>query len=821
MNTTSMPSFDDDIDALTAHEVATVTHPAIAFLNALDPSPDARFCIETYTDVPKGREKTKPDKLSTRYCDLSITDVEKMIPRLVEINESGAAIYVAVNQFNGHRSKKNLDRIRGCHADFDSATDKQMEAVRQLLQPTIDVQSSSTTKRHFYWLLSEGEQLTMAETEAMHRSLVKMGADPAAVDVSRLLRLPGFLHMKCRAEGMTPTVMASFNRCRYKAENLRHAFLTDAGGNSDTRSQYQQGLKPSILPLMQSSSASVSATLLSKIAGQICTEQPALWNGEWEGIRSLSKPDGYGSQSEADLALAGHIARACRRAGIPESELKSATEAVFLRSALADRQKWNDRPDYRERTLSMAVSSSVVSAHTAPLIQLESHGDIRNSRAFANRWRDQLLYVATRDRWLRWEDGRLQLCEKEEHLSYAKSLCADLMSAATAVFNQDPDKGKRLLQDAMAAHNLPKITAMLKLAVSEPGMAVTDRELDADPYLLGLQNGVVDIRTGRLLINRPELLITRFCNASYVEAATCDRWQAFLNEVFDGDTETIECVQRLLGYSLTGLVTEEILVICYGYGSNGKSVFNNVVHRIFGGYARTAPPALLTARKPDDSGPRNDLAMISGARYVSINELQAGDRLDEQTVKLLAGREPISARFLYQELFEYMPTFTAWMRTNHKPIITGEDDGIWRRLVILPFKRKFTDEEKDPHLEEKLMAEADGILQWMLEGARKYFKDGLQLSKIIRAEHASYRKESDMLGEFLEDQTDIAIDAKENQSDLFSRWRYWCEVNGVRHGSKKTFTQRLAERGFTEARSNGGRFYTGLKLKSLFFSQGG
>lgn len=193
--------------------------------------------------------------------------------------------------------------------------------------------------------------------------------------------------------------------------------------------------------------------------------------------------------------------------------------------------------------------------------------------------------------------------------------------------------------------------------------------------------------------------------------------------------------------------------------------------------------------------------MIAGARYVSINELQAGDRLDEQTVKLLAGREPISARFLYQELFEYMPTFTAWMRTNHKPIITGEDDGIWRRLVILPFKRKFIDEEKDPYLEDKLMAEADGILQWMLEGSRKYFKDGLQLSKTIKAEHASYRKESDMLGEFLEDQTEIAIDAKESQSDLFYRWRNWCESNGVRHGSKKTFTQRLAERGFSQCES--------------------
>ena len=231
----------------------------------------------------------------------------------------------------------------------------------------------------------------------------------------------------------------------------------------------------------------------------------------------------------------------------------------------------------------------------------------------------------------------------------------------------------------------------------------------------------------------------------------CPRWVSFLDQIFDSDVETIESVQRLLGYTLTGLVTEEVLVICHGYGSNGKSVFNNVVQRIMGGYSRTAPTSLLSARRSDDSSPRNDLAALAGARYVSVNELQAGDRLDEQVVKQLAGREAISARFLHKEFFEYMPTFTAWLRTNHKPVVTGGDDGIWRRLVLVPFKRKFEDHEKDSDLEAKLMAERDGILMWMLEGTRKYLQDGLKLSPRVRAEAAQYRKDSDRIGEFLED----------------------------------------------------------------------
>jgi putative DNA primase/helicase len=346
-------------------------------------------------------------------------------------------------------------------------------------------------------------------------------------------------------------------------------------------------------------------------------------------------------------------------------------------------------------------------------------------------------------------------------------------------------------------------------------MATTDRELDSDPYLLGVRNGVIDLRSGLRYFNQPEMQITRYCNAGFMEDATCPQWLRFLDEVFMHDAETISCVQRLLGCTLLGLATEEKLIICYGHGSNGKSVFSNVVHKIMGGYAITAPPSLLTARRQDDTGPRNDLAALAGARYVSINEMQAGDRLDEQVVKMLAGREPISARFLHQEFFEFTPSFTPWLRTNHKPIVTGLDDGIWRRLVLLPFSRKFTDDEKDPELEQKLLVEQDAILMWMVEGAKLYLKEGLiKLSPRMRFELGTYRNESDLLGEFLSDQCTPDQTGKAFQTNVYTSYRNWCDVNGVRPLSKKTFTQRLAERGYPEAKSGKNRFYIGLVLCS-------
>lgn len=542
---------------------------------------------------------------------------------------------------------------------------------------------------------------------------------------------------------------------------------------------------------------------------------PELWAGKWQLATAHGTGQPFESQSQADLALAGHIARACSALGHSHIELTDAVEQIFGQSGLAMRDKWADRADYRESTIARAIDGCTALRETGDVhVPLDSYGDIRNANAFAYKWRGKLVHVSTRGAWLIWEGKRWKLCEKDEHIACAKECSADILASASAAFASDQTKGK-LITDAILAHNLPKIMAMLKMAVSEPGMAVTDRELDANPMLLGVQNGVVDLRKGQLLFNQPEMLVTRYCEASFAEDMPCPRWVSFLDQVFQGDIETIESVQRLLGYTLTGLVTEEVLVICFGYGNNGKSVFNNVVQRIMGGYSRTAPTSLLVTRRSDDSSPRNDLAALAGARYVCVNEFKAGDKLDEQVVKQLAGREAISARFLHKEFFEYMPTFTTWLRTNHKPIVTGEDDGIWRRLVLVPFKRKFEDHEKDSDLEAKLMAERDGILMWVLEGTRKYLQDGLKLSPRMRAEAAQYRKDSDRIGEFLEDIMEADAGAKINQQTAFKEWDDWSKANGFRPSSKKSFTQRLAERGYPEGKSDKNRFYVGLRLRSI------
>lgn len=441
------------------------------------------------------------------------------------------------------------------------------------------------------------------------------------------------------------------------------------------------------------------------------------------------------------------------------------------------------------------------------------HGDIRNARHFANMFCGLLLYIYCLKIWLRWSVDRWVLCDQGQEIEAAKNAAQAMMANATASFAVDQEKGKWRVREAMLAHHISRLKATLELARSEPGMSVTQADLDANPTLLGVGNGVVDLKSGTLITNRPDMLITRHCRADYGLPTACPRWRKFLTEVFSGDQATIDTVQRLLGYTLTGLNTEEIIVFCIGFGANGKSIFGNIINRIIGEYSKVAPHSLLAARRGDDHSARGDIAMLASARLVSVNELPGGMHLDEQAVKAVAGREPISARQLYGNFFTFDPRFTVWVRTNHRPIIKGDDDGIWRRIVVLPFQQKFEGVRRDSDLEAKLWAERNGILFWMIEGARQYLAAGnLILSPTILAEQRQYRSDSDLLGEFLSDCTVVDPVGRVLDKELFEKWCVRCDGNGHKAGSKASFTQRLAGRAFPISRSNGRRFYSGLRV---------
>ena len=806
-------------------------HPAMEFLDLLDPSREARFNIETFTDK---KEKPVPDSLSHRFPNLTHGDAKLLLAHLEVLNQEGAAIYIAVNEFDGQRKLDNLARVRGVHADLDDVTEAQLLSLRNMLEPSIVVQSSSSNKQHWYWLLSDGEELAQDVAKAINQGLVPLGADKAAVDVSRLLRLPGFCHMKTYNQeqqalnktitpSVPPTVQVLSTGPRYEAKTLSSSLPQKKQDNVASMHSWSKDEPSNSVDLQP---------LIDEAIQHFQQNESTLWQGDWaKCFEPFTGELTFPSQSEADYYLARQIARWGARKNLPKSGLHAWVEQVFERSGLAQRDKWTQRRDYRERTIHSACDGlnfnltkpATIGDHTT-LVKADwaLKGDLIAARFFRDQYIDRFVFIRGRNKWLHWNDQKKQWiwCNLGENIQAAKQVALELYHQSCLRAAQNPDKGPKLIGEIASLQRKPRIDAMLELAKSEDGISKTYATLDAHPELLGVRNGVVDLRTGRLQSNTPSLYITKCIDIDYSEDATCPMFQSFLLDVFKGDTATIDAVQRLTGLTLTGRTDEELIVFCVGTGANGKSIFGNVMSSVFGSYAVTAPSSLLAARRSDDHGARSDLAMLNGARLVSINELPGGMMLDETVTKQLAGREPISARFLHKEFFAFLPSFTPWVRTNHRPIVKGTDDGIWRRLVIVPFRRTFKPEEQDSTLPSKLQGEVEGILAWLVQGAGIYLKTGLRNSTAMSQEIAQYRTDSDLLGEFLTEKTLSEPTAEVKRSELYGQYKFWCERSGLRPVSKRALSEQLSERGFRQRKSGSDRFYIGLKSVPPTFTGG-
>lgn len=582
-----------------------------------------------------------------------------------------------------------------------------------------------------------------------------------------------------------------------------------------------RGDEPANLGLAGSNDTPADPELVDRVMERVRAREPGLWMGDLRNaLDTLGQP--YAGPSEADMALCGLIRNAGIDAGAALDSMPDLIEKVMARSGLAQlahgdgTQKWLNRADYRERTISAVctgLEASPVVLKREAGVSPNAAGDIALAERFAAAQRGKLLWIPEMSTWLRWTGTVWSACACGEEIQAAKSVLFQLVDEARDVMATDQERGAAMMKQAMAAQKDTRIKAMLSLAKAELGMSCSVVELNRDEHLVGVQNGVVDLRSGELLEACPEQLISRQCAASYTPEAACPAWLRFLDDVFMGNAELIASVQRLLGYTLTGSNTEEKLMVCYGHGSNGKSVYHNIISRIMADYAKGAPADILV-QKPgmNQGGASPALAMLAGCRMLGINETGTGDRLDEQALKTLAGREAITARPLYGSYFSFTPQFTPWLRTNHKPVITGTDHAVWRRLALIPFKRQFEGEAKDGRIEERLWAERDAILAWMVQGAVQWYAHGLKLCETIQREVAAYRQESDLLGQYLDECAITDPAGKVDQQMLYGGWSVWCTSNGLKPTSKSSFSRRLGELGHGGVREGGKRYYGGLKM---------
>lgn len=356
-----------------------------------------------------------------------------------------------------------------------------------------------------------------------------------------------------------------------------------------------------------------------------------------------------------------------------------------------------------------------------------------------------------------------------------------------------------------------KGTIASALEMAAPILHVRSEMVDADPLLLACTNGALDLRTGKLRPHKRTDFCTQTCAVAYNENARAPNWERFVLEVFQGDAELVEWVQRFLGYALTGLTTEHMLVVAHGNGSNGKTTLFECIRQMLGSYGKTAAPGLLVARR----GERHptEILDLRGARLVCSSETGEGGRLAEDLVKQLTGGDGLKGRAMRQDFIDFAPTFKLVLFTNHRPLITGQDNGIWRRIRLVPFMATFEGDRKDKNLPGKLKAEWPGIMRWCVEGLMRWQSEGFNHCHAIEAASNQYRDESDLLGQFIADECVQGPGFTEASGELYRIYSEWCKDNGVQPLAKRTLGLRMEERGYQQHRGTGGvRRWQGLKL---------
>ncbi len=415
-------------------------------------------------------------------------------------------------------------------------------------------------------------------------------------------------------------------------------------------------------------------------------------------------------------------------------------------------------------------------------------GDIRNGRRLVSLHGNDLRHCDELG-WLAW-DGRRWARARKEATERAKSVSSALRREARDCNEATQKELNRLAKRAASAKGVHDLLAM---AESEPAVNVKAEQFDTDLWLLNVRNGTLDLRTGDLRSHRQVDLITKFADVQFDASATCPQWEAFLETVLP-NPEVRAFVQRAVGYSLTGSVREQVMLLLYGTGANGKSTFLETVRSVVGDYGQQTPAETLLQRHA--GAIPNDVARLRGARFVVSIETDQGRRMAEVMVKQLTGADTISARFMRQEWFEFRPICKIWLATNRKPVVRGTDEAIWRRIRLVPFTVSIPEPERDKDLLLKLREELPGILNWALEGCRFWQRDSLGMPDGVRVATAMYRAEMDVLGSFIDECCLIDDACWTYTGPLNDAYKSWCDQNGEKPLSTRAFAQRLQERGF-------------------------
>ena len=623
-----------------------------------------------------------------------------------------------------------------------------------------------------------------------------------------------------------------FSDCTERVAVMHRKYL----GEEETAAGAQKAALPMPTGRGTNADMSVDAILRRMFDSKHGQKLQDLYNGSWEryGI-------GDGSQSSADQAFCNTLAFWCRCDA-------ALMDAIFRRSGLY-RQKWDKRrgaKTYGQITIDRAIKDCrdiwepqervqrpapavplppQNTSNEVPAIENATVGETGQRRYYtyddtgnALRFRDAnaglIHYNHVDGCWIYWDGVRWASDENGEIKRRADKMLADMA------------KDLKEMQDDPAYNAYKKHLSRSRSHRGKEGFIAEARHLEGVPVLpsemdragnaFNVRNCLISLKTGRTAEHDKKYRISKLAPVTYDENAKCPRWDRFIEEITCGDKSLQLYLQRMIGYCMTAYTKEQCMFFLYGNGSNGKSVFVDTIAYMLGEYAASCQPETVMMRDRNNTA-RGDLARLKGARMVVTSEPNDGCRLDEGIVKQMTGgtENKLTARFLYGREFEFSPEFKIVMSTNYKPVIKGTDNGIWRRVRLIPFTAEFTKENRDPQLTEKLRRELPGILNWAIAGAVGWCKEGLPPCAIIDEAGQEYRSEMDRVQQFLDDCTTRSESSSTQASTLYKCYKAWCSEQGDRFpvGSTKFFME--LKRRFKSRKTEAYNEYIGIKINDL------
>lgn len=532
----------------------------------------------------------------------------------------------------------------------------------------------------------------------------------------------------------------------------------------------------------------------------------------------------YTSQSEADMAF-------CNMLAFWTGRNAALMDEIFRNSGLM-RDKWDRRQSgstYGALTIQKACEQCTNVYQPKPKFRvnigsgnsgnapeepqetrLYSLDDMGNAKRFIDLFGEDFRYNYTDKTFLYW-DGCRWTADLTGAIERSADVSVEAMSAEAEWYekNGDEDAAKAFRKHIKASRSNKSKTNMLKEV--QHNMPIMPFQLDKHKMAFNVPNGTLSLKSGQLVPAKRDYFITKFSPVEFTDNADCPMWRRFLDDIFGGDKELIRYIQKAVGYSMTGDTSEQCVFFLYGTGRNVKSTFLDVLREIFGDYVSNIQPETIMVKNSMGNGINSDIARLKGARMVTTVEPNEGVRLNEGLIKQLTGDDAVTARKLYGNEFEFKPEFKLWMATNHKPIIRGTDDGIWRRIHMIPFTVQIPADKVDRQLKSKLEREYPAILRWAVEGCLLWQREGLKQPRAVLDMTREYRREMDVISGFLDDRCEVGEGFSAKSSELYAAYSAWCESNTEFKMSNTKFSVEMDKR-FGKTKQRDGMYFSGVRL---------